>query len=177
MKLCLDYGFKLNGDEVIIIDSKNGNIVEAGNLIQMSTDKLAHYFPKRKINQLEFNSERDKVVLDSQDLGIHELPGPGIQKVFYGHVCPYAPRFVPLEEGYARRRFYENITENIRGHGYILLDINSPYPSLDTEELGRRRVEFVKDFVNEERLKTYAIRDSLENICKKINGEFERKNE
>lgn len=94
-------------------------------------------------------------------------------------VCsaPYAPRFVPIEEGDARRRFYENITENIRGHGYILLDINSPYPSLDTEELGKRRIEFVKNFVNEKRLKTYTIRDSLENICKKINEGFERKNE
>jgi hypothetical protein len=170
MKLCLDYGFNFNGDEKVIINSQDGNVIEACSLIQISADKLNYYFPGGKISGLEINSERDKIILNSRDLWINKLPGPKIKNIFYGHVCPDVPRFVKVEEGDARRRFYENITESIRGQGYVLLDINSAYPSLDTEFISRKRVKFVKDFVDERKLSTYIVRDSLEGICNKINN-------
>ena len=172
LKLCLDYGFALNGDETILIDNSR-KVISGGHLVQMSKDKINCYFLEKKIDKKEFNSERDKVILDSKDLNIFALPGSEIKYIFYGHVCPYAPRFVSVEEGDARRRFFENVSENIRGHGYALLDIDSPYPSLDTMDLAKKRMTFVKGFIKDNRTKVYTIRDDLENICEKISGVFE----
>lgn len=168
LKLCLDYGFTLNGDETILV-GPNLNVIEGGNLIQISRDKLKHYFPDKNIVPKEFNEERDKLVLDSKDLGIFGKPGSKISKIIYGHVCPYTPRFVQLEEGDAKRRIFEAVSENIRGHGYVLFDINNAYPSLDTEALSKKRVSFVNRFVNSG-ISVYNARDNLENICGKIAG-------
>jgi len=177
MKLCLDFGFKLNGDEKILLDEQSRSIIEGTSLVQMSRDKILYYFPDKRIDNGDFNAERDKVIVDSSDLGIYQQPGHPIRKVFYGHVCPYVPRFVSIEEGDARRKFYENLTINIRGHGFVLLDIDCPYPSLDTPDLGRKRVAFTKDFVKDGNLETYIIRDSLENICDQIDKKMRGKNE
>lgn len=172
LKLCLDYGFTLNGDETILMDNSR-RVISGGQLVQMSKDKINYYFPNKKIAKKEFNEERDKEILDSSYLGFFNLPGSEIKHIFYGHVCPYAPRFVSVEEGDARRRFFENVSENIRGHGYALLDIDSPYPSLDTTNLAKRRMAFVKDFIRGDKIKVYTVRDNLENICTKILGVFE----
>jgi len=174
LKLCLDYGFKLNGDEGLIFNPHKRKIIEGVKLIQMSKDKIDRYFSNSLlIAKKEFNTERDKVILDSTDLGIFKVPGEEIDLIFYTHICPDVPRFVKIEEGDARRKFFEKISENIRGHGYILLDIDTPYPSLDSPGLSEKRATIVKNFIKDDKLQTYFIRNSLDKLCEKINEIFE----
>lgn len=167
LKLCLDHRFSLNGDEGVLVNHEK-RVINGVHLVQMSKDKIKHNFPDKRINKQGFNEERDKIILDSKEIGIFSLPRSKISYIFYGHVCPYSPRFVSIEEGDARRKFFENASENIRGHGYALLDIDSPYPSLDTEDLAKKRMAFVKDFIKAGQIEVYTIRNTLENICKNI---------
>jgi len=173
LQMCFENGFKLNGDEKMVIDSKLGRVIEGGNLVQMSEEKIRHYFSRLSIHEKDKNIERDKSVFDAEELGIFKLPGDQVKMIVYGHVCPYVPRFVKLEEGYARRKFYECLSENIRGHGHVLMDLDSSFPSLDTDKLAMRRVEFTKKFISDSAVTAYSARDSLENISYKLSHVFE----
>ena len=167
LKLCLTYNFVINGDECLVFDNKTRRVIAGSSLMQMSKEKLDYFFSNENIHLAASNRERQKEILNTREMGLYSEVSEPITRVFYVHLNPYIPRFIELEPFDAQLSLYRDMSEDIRGVGYALLNLNKPLPSLDTYKLAKKRFRVVCDLVKEG-IKVYSIRGNLEEICRTI---------
>jgi hypothetical protein len=173
----LDNGFYFCSNDRTILEYENGAATFLGGTreIDIRISSIKKHFTRFKFLSPKGSPDpwREKVILTQDVLksaGINFKSKTRIRQFYFVWVHPFSGYFRNKKLSYreALERLFFFSSQYVRGNGRLITCLDRPIPSLDTQELSKRRLSNLREVVdNTESSELFGELSSLQRIVKR----------
>lgn len=162
LELCLNHKYNMIGDDAILLDN-NGTIIDGNTHLSLNKDLIMKKFPQLLNEKYEYDSVKPNKIYFDRSIFNYQKKPVVIDKIYYVTINNFDLQNYIFSSSDAALKVFLDLSEDIRGVGYTLINDNYTFSSVDTQFLSEQRLLFSKKLSKD--CSVQVLRGRLEDVC------------